>query len=351
MRRSLGLGYVGDIFDTAELKLDNDPGDAVAAFPVHEPSGMLAVTDLLRRCMVHLRSDAAADTDVLRRDRRQVTSEVAAAIRGLGAQHMVMCREMTARSKSFFAAEFLIQCLIFSGWLKSQHDMESALTISIGIKVPFKKHQEYLLQLMRSTHKTPSRTTMYKHRLMLVGGCAAYQAAAAAKICEQDDIVRFCTMDGSPQHGYDWLLHGSITVSVTECVELYHLATEYITRSLEQGPDDAENRTCELRARLSKALCKVLSMPVAVGSGKAGIRHKLHSLVHAERMYSWSWGATAAMVSRSFCWTGDLGCESSVTRCRVALRKLFPWATDKAKPPPPPKYIRWLGTLCLYPMA
>ena len=155
-------------------------------------------------------------------------------------------------------------------------------------------------------------------------------------------------MDGSPQHGYDWLLHGSITVSVAECVALFHAATEYIVRSLEQGPApaDADNRTLELRARLSKSLRKVLSVPVAVGSGKAGIRHKLHALVHSERIYSWSLGAAAAMVSRSFSWTGDLGCESSVTQCHVKLRKLFPWSTDKTDTasPPPQKDINMQAT-------
>ena len=73
---------------------------------------------------------------------------------------------------------------------------------------------------------------------------------------QQGDVVRFCTMDGSPQHGYDWVLHGSITVSVAECVVLFHLAIEYIGLSLDQGPapEDANNRTRELCPAVQVAL-------------------------------------------------------------------------------------------------
>ena len=318
-----------------DVKRDSDLADDTC--PVHSPSGVLAVSDILRRCLVHFSDNAVAGADVLRRD-------VEAAATSLSMQHMAMCRELGERSRSFFAAEFLIQCLLFSGWLKSQHSMLPALEDSISITVPFIKHREYLLDLIRSTHKPPSRTAMYKHRLMLVCGYCSHHAEANRRMFQQGDVVRFCTMDGSPQHGYDWLLHGSITISVAECVVLFYLAIEYIGLSLEQGPapEDANNRTRELRARLSRSLCKVLNLPVAVGSGKAGIRHKLHSLVHSERMYCWSWAAAAAMVSRSFCWTGDLGCESSVTQCRVLLRKLFPWANDKSDTAKPPHHHHFL---------
>ena len=58
---------------------------------------MLAVTDLLRRCLVHLSSDTVADTDVLRRDRQ----DVATAVQSLSAQHLVMCQEMGSRGRAF----------------------------------------------------------------------------------------------------------------------------------------------------------------------------------------------------------------------------------------------------------
>ena len=58
---------------------------------------MLAVTDILRLCLVHLSSDTVAYTDVLRRDRQ----DVATAVQSLSAQHLVMCQEMGSRSRYF----------------------------------------------------------------------------------------------------------------------------------------------------------------------------------------------------------------------------------------------------------
>ena len=146
-------------------------------------------------------------------------------------------------------------------------------------------------------------------------------------------VVRFCTMDGSPQHGYDWLLHGSITISVREGVRLFYLANEYLVQCLQQGDD---RRALELRFILLSMLHKVLNLPVAFGSGKAGIRNKLHALVHSERLFSWSWAATATRVSSSFCLMRDLGCESSILHCRIRLRDLFPLATDTSDVKPEP---------------
>ena len=264
--------------DILDIKRDNDPVDALGAFPVHTPDGMLAVSDLLRRCSAHMRGlHTREDAGVLARD-------VDAAARSLGVQHMVMCREMGARSKSFFAAEFMIQCLLFGGWVKSTHDLLPALEDAISISVPFEKHKDYLLKLIRGDHKPPSATVMYRHRLMLAFGYCSYRAEANRRLFEGgDEVVRFCTMDGSPQHGYDWLIHGSINLltSTSECVHLYHVAIEYINRWLRQQAGgvvlhEADHRTQQLHAQLASSLERLLNLPIAVGSGKAGVRHKFH---------------------------------------------------------------------------
>ena len=100
-RRSLGYAYVGHIFDDVDLNWDNNPDEAALAFPVHEPTGILAVTDLMRLCLFHPSSDIVADIDALRQDRREVATATATAIQSLAAQHMVMTREMSLRSRSF----------------------------------------------------------------------------------------------------------------------------------------------------------------------------------------------------------------------------------------------------------
>ena len=100
--------------DNIDVKRDNDLADTMDTFPVHSPSGVLAVSDILRRCLVHFSDNAVAGADVLRRD-------VEAAATSLSMQHMAMCRELGERSRSFFAAEFLIQCLLSSGRVTQWH--------------------------------------------------------------------------------------------------------------------------------------------------------------------------------------------------------------------------------------
>ena len=109
--------------------------------------------------------------------------------------------------------------------------------------------RDHLLELIRTTHRPPSSTTMYKHRFMLVAGYISYVAEKHRRLFEEDNrIVRFCTMDGLPQHGYDWLLHGSISISARECVRLFDVANEYIVRCLQQGVRGGDDRRAlELR--------------------------------------------------------------------------------------------------------
>ena len=70
---------------------------------------------------------------------------------------------------------------------------------------------------------------------------------------------------------------------------------------------------------------------VGVGSGKAGLFYKLHALLHARRLVSTSWEATAQSFHSTISFTGDLGVESlfaSITP--FPLASLIPWSATES---------------------
>ena len=141
VRRSFGFGLIGEVLQHLEIAFDHNPADALGQYQIEQHSGVLSVADLLRRCLSQLNSRdgsrgaaAAPDIDILQRD-------VETAARSLGAQHNQMTREFGARSKTFFGLEYLIHCLIYSGWTRSVADMAKSLESSLMVTVPFAKHR------------------------------------------------------------------------------------------------------------------------------------------------------------------------------------------------------------------
>ena len=132
------------------------------------------------------------------------------------------------------------------------------------------------------------------------------------------------------------MLHGHTTISSSQCASAYQAALRFISLSHqyldteeEEVPLPTVNEVKKLRDDLEKLLMLRQSLPVAVGSGKASLRHKLHALVHLEGMTSESWKSAAALLSSTFSFTGDLGTESHITECRVRLADLIgTWAVD-----------------------
>ena len=77
------------------------------------------------------------------------------------------------------------------------------------------------------------------------------------------------------------------------------------------------------RSELGEFLTLVQAMFVAVGSGRADVRYKLHSLVHSERLATLSWTSAVRKVNSAFTICGDMGTESRLGFCRVRLVDLF----------------------------
>ena len=66
--------------------------------------------------------------------------------------------------------------------------------------------------------------------------------------------------------------------------------------------------------------------PSAVGSGRAGARYKLHSLLHSLRLESATWADAILALNSTVSITSDLGAESHIVLFpRIPFHHLFPW--------------------------
>ena len=196
--------------------------------------------------------------------------------------------------------------------------------------MPNESHRDYFLGLMESNMKPPGRSLIYKHRFMFAMGYCSFLAAEAKELLAAGEPTRWGTIDASPQAGWDWVLHGRISLSKHELVVSFREANMYIQLSIAQraAMDNHQdfhqsNKVEGIGFRLAKKLRLRLALPTAVGAGRAGIRHKLHSLVHGERMTSPSWPSAVTLMNSTFSITGDMGTESHICQCRVSLRDLM----------------------------
>ena len=95
--------------------------------------------------------------------------------------HYRMVLEHTARSRTFFSAEYLIQCLTFAGCLKQYDDLVHALVLSVRLKNPYANQREHLLRMLQEEHKPPSASVCYRNRFMFTMGFCRYMAIASAR--------------------------------------------------------------------------------------------------------------------------------------------------------------------------
>ena len=147
--------------------------------------------------------------------------------------------------------------------------------------------------------------------------------------------MRWSTLDGSPQFGYDWILHGHMDMNTMDLVETFEDALRYIALCQARGEEDSENAGAlkELAEKLTQRLAWRMGLPAAVGAGRASMAHKLHCLAHSERMTTTSWAKAVDLVNSTFSYTGDMGTEIHISNCRVTLNNLMGWAQDGTDSP------------------
>lgn len=127
-------------------------------------------------------------------------------------------------------------------------------------------------------------------------------------------IARWASMDASPQGGIEWVLAGATTMLTSKLHEAFDLSLSLCRPSV--SADMERIAVCTL----TPLLLLQQGVPTAVGSGRASLQHKMHALVHAERLRQKSWGDTITAINATLTFTGDLGSKpgSSTSRCRYA---------------------------------
>ena len=76
-------------------------------------------------------------------------------------------------------------------------------------------------------------------------------------------------------------------------------------------------------ARLTPLLRMVAGVPVATGSGKGSVRHKLHAMTHSEKLYTQTWRETVRLLNSTATFTGDLGTEAGTRKVHCRLDKFM----------------------------
>jgi hypothetical protein len=337
-RARLGWGIVKPLWEGFDLTGDVQvqPG-----FNMLDHASVVRIANIFRRCHQNL---VVPGPNVL-----QVRDEVAEIVCSIDAFQQNLLSELACRAQSYYNVELLLNCIVFAGLLRNARTLNEALQFAVRIAVPSAETQNYLTDLLRTSGKPPSKTVLYKHRFMFVMGHNLFCARRSEAFLNKGPMVRYSTVDASPQFGWDWVICGHIDISSSDIRGLYYQSNRYIGRChhrrdrVQAGASEEEVATLgdelhDMRASIAPLLVLLQGMPVAVGSGRADVRYKLHSLVHSQRIASCSWLSTVALVNSTFSITGDMGTESRLPFCKVRLVDLFgnwikePWQQDQGGP-------------------
>ena len=126
-------------------------------------------------------------------------------------------------------------------------------------------------------------------------------------------------MDASPKGGVDWIMSGATIMKVSDLVSAFRQAN-----ALCYEVDEAA--TAIIVEELASKLQIHQGVPAAVGSGRAGLKYKMHAVAHSMRLQTESWSSVVKLLNATWSWTGDLGVEASVTKFHMRIDALFPWA-------------------------
>ncbi len=181
---------------------------------------------------------------------------------------------------------------------------------------------KYYVDWIDNNRVIPSPTTLYRHRLTLHMAMCLRAQYAHQTLLLAGGVVRWGTMDSSPQSGRNWIMVGFATVALDDLGQcLRHSRRLW---ELRQSEDEGE---LEVAAGIMEALrAKIAftpSIPTTVGSGRGSLAGKLHAMIHGCKLAARTWSQCASLLNSCISWTGDLGTEAGVTACRTNLRQLF----------------------------
>ena len=252
---------------------------------------------------------------LLNSERQMSASELAEArqqVRSLLAWRETLLVEEARMSQRVYSMQTLVEAVLLSSRLRSVTDLGDVLRQ--GIRLVFREEGicRYFLSMLEHKYAVPKRSYLSKHRLTVI---MAYVRALAEEVDElldrnrtgtAESIVRWSTMDSSPQKGFEWVMQGHRYMAVSELPAAVDEADLLIHGSL----DPSTEQRCRqfLATRLSLRPC----LPAAIGSARASVGHKIRASAHAERAACNSWQQCAHLMNSTFTRTGDLGAEAHV---------------------------------------
>ena len=187
--------------------------------------------------------------------------------------------------------------------------------------------------LQVATKAFPSRSTLQRAMFRLDAAFVLAHRQAA-----QEPQLLYFWCDSSPQGGRDWLISKHRVVSRSR-VAAAAAAANFLSATPEPDPgptmqSDDEQRTCH-NATLAASITEHVQVPVALGSGRTTLEHKVAAFLHSTGVECGSLSALEAMCSSIVSFTTDLGTETGISEFQcVDCSTLLPtWLTAGALQP------------------
>ena len=360
-RASLGLRYIEPLHTglrkTISCPAAEDEAGVVTTVP-QDPAFCLDQAQVFQRLLAYM-TEGAGSRDAL-------TQEIREQILCWQRRHSQALKHSFRDSKAHWDLGKLLDSLILSGFFRNRSDLKEAVLSAIPLVVGGDPDTHTYFYNKLAVHGSlPSRSTLYRQQFLLIAAWCKLKQDIAKQLGADAKVVRWATIDSSPQGGHDWVLHGYREVPVEQLASTFEAALEYMNivdrfhhissiedlddetmnipdgdRESETGGEtiaDVRRRLLELKSMLSERLRWHVNLPTAVGSARADVRYKCHAVLHGERLFQPSWERACVALGSVFSITGDLGTESRLNAVSFRLESLVGgWAvrSDRGMEPP-----------------
>ena len=194
-------------------------------------------------------------------------------------------------------------------------------------------------------HQLPSVSTISKGRAAVDVGFMLWMREVTANTSQKEGnsfLIRTLLTDSSPQKKFDWLLTEYHTFSGNNVVEVLKLVWQLAKNRGSEEPVVAAERKA-LQGKLEILLEKKTSHdvwapqcfdqhicpPVAIGSRRASLTHKVHALLHSLLLEVSLFSGLRKFLQTVRSVTTDFGIESGMAEARnVQLKHLFHYMVD-----------------------
>ena len=250
--------------------------------------------------------------------------------------------------RKYHDLRYLVECVALGGFLNSQANLRLTLEMSLRVLCREPAMYESLQELLSLSHSTPSPQHLTLMRLPVAVAVAFSERARIYDALRGSGVVGYATADLSPQAGYNFLMSGFTIISMDKLIPCYE-ASLLLCRSdrpdrqeadqihldgqeADQDHGDGREEVARLMSLLREHLQYKQSMPVACGSGCAGIPHVVRALAHGRRFACQSWRDVVLVLNSVHFWVGDLG-ESGISIFHADIRDLFgAWIVESDAP-------------------